>query len=233
VLSHEASYALIERFGLPVVPQQLVSSAAEAVEFAERIGFPVVAKLANSEAASHKTELGAILINIATREALAHAVDRLLSLIKDRRLTENGRKIPLLVQKMVRPALEVFLGATVPPGDYPPMVLVGAGGAHVEIMRDIVRGIAPLSESRALALIERLKIYPLLKGFRGGPRYDIATLAGCMVKLGELISATQDHVREIDLNPLLVQPEGKGGCVVDALFALAAGDDHELEPELR
>lgn len=222
VLSHRVTYELVESVGLPIVPQRLVFNSAEAVEFAKQIGFPVVAKIVNSEAAVHKTELGAIYTDIARPEELVVAVNELSRLISERQLVEDGHSIPILVQKMVRPAFEMYLGATVPSGGYPPMVLVGAGGIYVEAVRDVARSIAPLNKEKALALIRQLKIYPLLTGFRGGPAFDIQALADSMVKLGNLIAAAQDYVNDIDLNPLLIQYEGKGVFIVDAVFTLGA-----------
>src|SRR5262249_24784664 len=93
VLSHDASYALIEEFGLPVAPQRLVSSASEAAQFADSAGYPLVAKIVNSEAATHKTELGAIFTGIKTKDELASAVTRLLDIVKQHKLEEDGQPV--------------------------------------------------------------------------------------------------------------------------------------------
>lgn len=221
VLSHAVTYDVLGQFGLPVVPQQVVASAAEAVAFAESVGFPVVAKLVNSEAATHKTELGAIHVGLANAADLAQATDRLLRLVADHKLVEDGQPVPVLVQKMVAPAIEMFVGATVPSGGYPPLVLVGAGGIFVEVLRDVVRGIAPLTEAEALAMIRQLKTWPLLDGFRGRPKYDVAALARALVALGDMVASVEDVVVDIDLNPILVRPVGQGAVLVDAVVALA------------
>lgn len=220
VLSHAASYALIDEFGLAVVPQQVVASVSEALEFTARIGYPVVAKLVNSETLTHKTELGAIHVGIRDDVELAKAVKHLLNLRLEQGLIEDGAPIPVLVQKMVQPAMEIFLGATVPAGGFPPMVLVGAGGIYVEVLRDVARHIAPLCLDDARAMIARLKIHPLLNGFRDGVAYDIEALAQAIVRLGDMIVATQDCVGDIDLNPILVGPKGQGALCVDAVMAL-------------
>lgn len=220
VLAHSTTYDLIERFGLSVVPQKVVTEAPEAIEFANAIGYPVVAKLINSEAAIHKSELGAIHTNLMCSEDLARAIDQ-LSLVATRTgIAQSGRPLPMLIQKMVQPAFEMYLGATVPEGGYPPLVLVGAGGIYVETMRDVVRGIAPLTQAEALALITRLKSYPILTGLRGRPPFDVKVLADSLVKLGNMIMAVRDFVKDVDLNPVMVRNEGGGALVVDAVFTL-------------
>lgn len=220
VLSHDLTYGLIGDVGLPVVPQKLVATAADAVEFAKQIGFPVVAKIVNSEAAVHKTELGAIYKDIARPEQLVNAVNDLSRLVRERKLAQDGHPIPILIQKMVQSAFEIYLGATVPAGGYPPMVLVGAGGIYVEALRDVVRSLAPITSENALALIKQLQIYPLLTGFRGGAEYDISALVDCVVRLGNMVAMGQDYISDIDVNPLLVQQKGEGALVVDAVVTL-------------
>lgn len=232
LLGHEATYALLEELGLPVVPQRLVASAAEAVAFADRTGYPVVVKLANSEAATHKTELGAIHVGMADAAAVAKATEHLLRLVAERGLSEDGKPVPVLVQKMVAPALKLFLGATVPAGGYPPLVLVGAGGIFVEVLRDVVCGVAPLTHDEALATLKSLKTWPLLNRYRGGPQYDVDAVARCLVALGDLIAASAESVGKIDaidLNPLLVCPQGQGALIVDAVVTLAQPAAQEAE----
>ena len=189
-------------------------------EAASALGFPLVAKLVNSESVTHKTELGAIVVGIKNQDELGAAVEKLLGIINAQDLREDGQAIPVLIQKMVQPAVEMFLGATVPVGDFPPMVLVGAGGIFVELMRDVSRVLAPTDQASALLAIERLKTYPLLTGYRGARKFDVQAVAQSLVKLGELIAATEEYVIDIDLNPLLVLPEGEGALIVDAVLAL-------------
>lgn len=214
------TYDLIEHFDLSVVPQKVVTEVPEAIEFATAIGYPVVAKLINSEAAIHKSELSAIHTNLMGPEDLARAIDQ-LSLVATRAgIKQSGWPLPLLIQKMVQPAFEMYLGATVPEGGYPPMVLVGAGGIYVETLRDVVRGIAPLSKAEALVLIKRLKSYPILTGLRGRLPFDVETLADSLVKPGNMIMAVRDFVKDVDLNPVMVRSAGGGALAVDAVFTL-------------
>ncbi len=220
VLDHVTTYQAFEYYDLPIVPQHVVSNEDEALDAAEKLGYPVIAKLLVSDQAVHKTELGGVFTNLRTREQVSQAV-RSLNDVAMRRGISKSASIPLLMQKAIAPALEMYLGAIVPSGGYPPMVVAGAGGIYIETLRDVIRAIAPLDLDDAMVSLQQLRIYPVLRGVRGHPGYDIDTFAQCMVRLGDFIAAAQDLVAEVDLNPILLQPRpAAGGFVVDAVVTL-------------
>jgi acyl-CoA synthetase (NDP forming) len=116
---------------------------------------------------------------------------------------------------MVKGGLELILGVKRDP-QFGPVVMVGAGGVLVELMGDVEVALAPLSAERAEAMLKRLKIWPLLQGFRGQPRRDIGAVVDALVKLGQLAAALDGRLLELDINPLLVGREGEGAIAADA-----------------
>ena len=123
----------------------------------------------------------------------------------------------MLVQEMAdKPVAEVILGITRDP-QFGPAVIYGTGGILVEILKDSAIGIPPLSREEALRMIESTKGYKLLTGFRGNAKGDIDALADALVKVGEIAADGGDVLAGLDINPLLVYPEGKGVLAVDAL----------------
>jgi acetyl-CoA synthetase (ADP-forming) len=120
-----------------------------------------------------------------------------------------------VVAEMVKGGLELILGVKRDP-QFGPVVMVGAGGVLVELMGDVEVALAPLSAERAEAMLKRLKIWPLLQGFRGQQRRDIGAVVDAMVKLGQLAAALDERLLELDVNPLLVGREGEGAIAADA-----------------
>jgi succinyl-CoA synthetase beta subunit len=120
----------------------------------------------------------------------------------------------VLVTRFAPGGVELVLGLKMDP-QFGPLILVGAGGILVELMRDVRAALAPLDEAAALRMIDRLKVRKLLAGLRGAPPADIKALTAAIVRLSALAIDLEDHLAEIDINPLLVKPQG---CVaLDAL----------------
>jgi hypothetical protein len=144
------------------------------------------------------------------REAFAGILERAQAYNPDARI--DG----VLVQPMARPGLEMILGINSDPL-FGPMLMVGLGGIHVEVMKDVALAPVPLSKADALALIDRLKGRALLDAHRGAPAADIDALADLMVRLGRFAADHADTVAEVDLNPVFVHPAGQGTTIADAL----------------
>ena len=122
---------------------------------------------------------------------------------------------------MAQPGQEIILGVSRDDA-FGPLLMVGLGGVHVEVLKDVAYSPVPIGAAEAHALLRRLKGFPLLTGLRGAPPADIDALVDVIVKLSRFAADTADTVSEVDLNPVLVHPEGKGVSVVDAL--IIAGD---------
>jgi acyl-CoA synthetase (NDP forming) len=194
---------LLAPLGIPFPPGQLARTLDEANAIASCVGFPVVLK-AQSADLSHKSDAGGVVLNIRDAGTLAVGWDRLHEdLIRSRPGLELDG---VLVECMVPPGVELIVGARNDP-DWGPILLVGTGGVLAEAMRD-VRLVAPgLSNEMIVGELLALRCGPLLRGFGGSPKLDVDAAAQFISTLGELVMA-HPAIREIDINPLVVLPEG-------------------------
>jgi len=124
-----------------------------------------------------------------------------------------------IVQEMVTDAAEMFVGITNDP-NFGPLLACGAGGALVELLRDVSVRLTPLTDTDALQMVKSLRTYPLLEGYRGGPKRDVKALEEVILRLNQLVEDIPE-VAELDLNPVMVLREGKGAVVVDARVRVA------------
>jgi acyl-CoA synthetase (NDP forming) len=202
----------------------LVQSAEEAVAAAEKLGGAVALKVQSPQVA-HKTEAGAVALNLATPEAVRAGFERVLG--NARRHAPEARVLGVLVQPMAPPGREVILGIK-RDATFGPMLMAGLGGVQVEVFKDVVLAPVPVAERDALDILGRLRGAALLGPFRGQPAADVAALARLMVRLARFAEDQADTVAEVDLNPVLVHAAGQGVSVVDALIAKSARPDVPL-----
>jgi acyl-CoA synthetase (NDP forming) len=123
----------------------------------------------------------------------------------------------MLVQEMVPQGVETIIGVT-NDVQFGPMLMVGLGGVFVEVFKDVVLYPVPLNKEEALDMIRQLKGFKLLSGYRGGSPCDLEALAEVMVKVSDYACEHKDDIKELDLNPVFVYPEGKGVCAADAMI---------------
>ena len=214
VLTEVAAKASLARYGVKLPPEILAASEAEAVAAAERIGGAVALKV-QSPAILHKTEAGAVALGVSGEAAVREGYRTVLARAQ---AAHPGADIDgVLVQEMARRGIEMILGVTSDP-DFGPMLMVGLGGIHVEILRDVAFAPVPLGTEEALALLAELKGAALLDGVRGGKPADKAALAHLMVALSRFASDHADKIAEVDLNPVIVHEAGAGLTIVDALI---------------
>jgi acyl-CoA synthetase (NDP forming) len=201
-LTEAEALRLLADFGLTVTPCAMAKDESEAVEAAMRIGFPVALKTAGT---AHKSDVDGVRLNLADPAALRQAHRDLAVRLGPR----------VLVARMVRDrGVEMMLGLQRDP-DFGPVVLVGFGGIHAEILRDAVFALPPFDAAEARRLIDRLRLRPLLDGARGAPAADIDALAAAAARFSALAAALGGLVEAIDVNPVLVLPHG--AIAVDAL----------------
>jgi acyl-CoA synthetase (NDP forming) len=199
--------------GIAIPPGGLAQTVDQAIEIAERIGFPVVMK-AQAAALAHKTEAGGVLLNIADADGVRNAWQTLTDNVE--RAQPGLRLDGILVESMAPRGLELVIGARRDP-HWGPIVLIGLGGILVEALQD-VRLIAPdASEDEILAELDKLKTAKLLHGFRNMPPADVRATAQAARAIGRLM-LTQPEIDEIDINPLMVHPRGQGATALDALI---------------
>ncbi len=203
-LGEAEGLALLADFGIPTAPCEVADSEAGAVAAAARIGFPVVLKTAMPGIA-HKSDVGGVALGLASPEAVAGAWRDIASRLGPR----------VLVAGMVAgPRVEILLGMSRDP-DFGPVVLIGFGGIHAEVLKDVVFAKPPFDAAEARRLIGRLRLRPLLDGVRGAPASDIDALCDTAARFSALADAMGEDIQSIDVNPLMALPRG---CIaVDAL----------------
>ena len=192
----------------------LTRSSEEAIAAAQAIGRPVALKVQSDDIA-HKTEAGAVALNVFGADAVRAAYDRVLGSAK--RYAPAARIAGVLVQPMAAPGREMILGVNRDP-TWGLMLMVGLGGVLVEALGDVALAPVPLDHAAARGLIARLKGAQLLGGYRGSPPADIEALADLMAALSQFAADHADDIAEIDLNPVIVHAKGEGVSVVDALI---------------
>ncbi len=219
-LTTEEVQALLGTVNVPLLGH-LATNPDEAVRAAKTIGYPVAVKLA-SHHILHKTELDAVCLNLTDAEAVTQA----FRTIKDR-LAAAGKSDAMegvLVQPMVSGGVELLIGATRDP-HFGPVIAVGLGGVLVELLGDVQLGLAPLTKHDASRMIRNLKGHPLLTGYRGRPAMDVQELEDVLLRMSRLVEAIPD-IGELDLNPIIVLPEGRGCKVVDARVLVQVPSAH-------
>ncbi|MHB1406542.1 MAG: acetate--CoA ligase family protein [Desulfitobacteriaceae bacterium] len=198
---------ILQAWGIPVVRENLVSDWPSLRNAAEKIGFPLALKVCRDEII-HKSEQGGVNLNLRDEAALHKAWLH---------LAERFPEGPFLVQEMVRSDLELILGGRRDPV-FGPVVMVGLGGTAVEVFKDISLGLAPLTTHQAREMVRGLKSAVFLKGFRGRAPLPEEGVVNILVQLGELLSK-HPELTEVDLNPLLLNPQGI--WVADASMVIA------------
>ena len=178
--------------GIPLAPELVSTSKDELSAFAEKVGFPVVAKVVGPV---HKSDVGGVALNIRSREVLAAEFDRMMQ-IPD--------ATAVMVQKMLK-GTELFIGAKYEER-FGHVVLCGLGGIFVEVLRDVSSGLAPLSYGEAYSMIHSLRAYKILKGTRGKQGINERKFAEIIVRLSTLLRFATE-IKEIDINPLLADAD--------------------------
>lgn len=187
-ISPEHMHELLECAGIPMVPELVSADKAELEAFAEKVGYPVVAKVVGPV---HKSDVGGVALNIKTSSHLEYEFDRMMQI--------EGAK-GVMVQKMLR-GRELFIGAKYEPR-FGHIVLCGLGGIFVEVLKDVSSGLAPLSYDEAYSMIRSLRAYKIIKGTRGQKGVNEKKYAEIIVRLSTLLRFATE-IKEMDINPLL------------------------------
>ena len=214
VLTEVASKALLARYGVTLPPEALATSEAAAVAAAQSIGGAVALKVQSPDIL-HKTEAGAVMLGLSGEAAVRDGYRTVLA--RAQAAHPNAKIDGVLVQAMARRGREIILGVTRDP-DFGPMLMVGLGGIHVEVLKDVAFAPVPLGTEDAVDLIGQLKGAALLDAVRGEAAADRDALARLMVALARFAADHADRIAEIDLNPVIVHPAGEGLTIVDALI---------------
>jgi acetate---CoA ligase (ADP-forming) len=212
-LSEADSKALLRAAGI-VLPDEVLVSEKNALDAAiARTGFPLVMKIQSPDI-PHKSEVGGVRVNIASKGEAFLAYEALLQGARKHR--PDAAIQGVLVGPMAKKGVEIIVG-TLMDATFGAMVMVGLGGITTELFRDVVYRPAPVSPAEAADMLTQLKAAPLLSGFRGAAKADIAALAQLIAQISVLAAQFSTDIAEIELNPVLVHPTGQGVTIVDAL----------------
>ncbi len=199
---------ILEHYGIPLVRAAIASDAQEAARKAEIIGFPVVLKVISPDVL-HKSDVGAVVVNLRSREEVLRVANRLLKINP----TKRNKKPYLEIQQFIPQGIEAILGIK-RDSKFGPIVMFGLGGIWVEIIQKVAFGLAPLTKTQAYSLLERSGAIKLLSGGRGRPPADIDALVDTMMKISWL-AVDWPELMEMDINPLFVLQQGQGVVAVD------------------
>ncbi len=200
-------FALLERHGFRLLPYRLARSEEEALEAAEKIGYPVAMKIVSPDI-EHKTDVGGVKVNVRNPDILRHS-------FRDIMHGASGKKVEgVLIQKMARKGVELIIGGKKDP-QFGHMIVLGLGGIYVEIFRDISARICPLAAADVEEMVSELKVHPLLEGARGKKPVNKKALERLVLRACGFMQ--KENIREMDLNPVVFD---ENGCdIVDARFS--------------
>ena len=200
---------LLKKYGIPVPDGKIISSTSEALMAAEKIHYPITLKVSDVELV-HKTELGAVKLNINDPLALEKACQDLFKIGSS-----------LLIEKMVQDSVaELIIGVGLDPifGKY---IIIGSGGILVELFKESIPLLFPVNREDVSLALSKLKAFPLINGYRGNPQGDVEMIIDCVMATVKLVS--ENDIDELDINPLLVLKRGSGVIAVDTLIKLNLG----------
>ncbi len=207
---------IMEAYGITIPKAQLAANPDEAVEIAQRIGYPVVMKIASPDIL-HKTDIGGVKLNLMGESDVRDTFDLLM--YRATRYMPQADIWGALVQEMVPQGKEVIVGINRDP-QFGPMLLLGLGGIYVEVLKDVSLRIAPVARWEAEEMITELRSYPLLRGLRGEKPSDLDAIVDCMLRVSQL-AVDFPEIVELDVNPLMVHEEGKGAVAIDMRMVLS------------
>ena len=220
-LSEHSAKQYLHQTGVPVLPERLATSSKGAARAARELGFPVVLKICGPDIL-HKSEIGGVLLAIDSAEAAADGFDLLI----ERAMAAGHSRERLegvIVAPMARAGVETILGVKNDPS-FGPVVLFGMGGIYSEVMKDFAVRVAPIGIEEAEEMVRSIHAWPLLKGIRGEPPADLATLLQAISDLSIFAAQNADRIAEIDINPFVVWKQGEGAAALDALITLKPAD---------
>lgn len=203
LLTEHESKALLAAYGIPTVPTRVARSVDEAVAAADEMGYPVVLKL-DSQTITHKTDVGGVQLNLVDADAVRRAWDTIRTTVTERAGAEHFQGVT--VQPMIRlKGTELIIGSSIDP-QFGPVLLFGAGGQLVEVVKDTSLALPPLTNTLARRMMEQTRVWKALQGVRGERGVNLEALEGLMVRFSALV-AEQPRIKEIDINPLLASAD--------------------------
>ncbi|MCS7258419.1 MAG: acetate--CoA ligase family protein [candidate division WOR-3 bacterium] len=208
-------YAILAAYKIPVLPYAFVKNQDMLLCEARNIGYPLVLKIVSGDII-HKTEVGGVALDITNDEELLMKYEEMNKRI--RTLMPEAKIEGYLLQKMAQPGIETILGIKKDP-QFGSIIMFGLGGIYVEVLKDVSFRICPIRALSARHMIEEIKGYKILQGFRGRRPADIQIIEESLIRLSQLTTDFPEF-SEIDINPFLVYEENQGAYALDARFLL-------------
>jgi len=212
LLEPEAKTICLE-YGIPTPEFALAVNVHEAVEYAEKFGYPIVLKIVSPDIL-HKTEAGGVLVELKNSVEVEDGYAKILE--SARSYKPSAKLVGVLVQKMAPPSTEVIVGGLKDP-QFGQTLMFGLGGIFVEVLKDVTFRIAPIEEEEAREMIKEIKAYPILKGYRNQPPVDEEAIIKILLRASDVMMENPE-INQMDLNPIMVYE--KGASVVDARIIL-------------
>ena len=215
-MTEQEAHELLRCYGFPLLKSRLVREPSEIAKAIEEVGLPVAMKL-DSPDILHKSDAGGVRLKINSVDQAQKVFQEIIASAKKYRPSAVIRGI--LFQEMAREGVEVILGSTKDP-KFGPICMFGLGGIFVEALKDVSFRLAPMWETSAENMVRSIKAYRVLQGIRGRPPADIKAAKLCILRLSAMVSNHPD-IAELDINPLILYPEGQGCVVADARIILS------------
>jgi acetyl coenzyme A synthetase (ADP forming)-like protein len=207
---------IVAAYGLPLPKSQLALNAEQAVRWADEIGYPVVMKIISPDIL-HKSDIGGVRVGLEDRKAVRLAYEEILN--RAYRYLPDADVWGVAVQEMVQVGKEVILGVTKDP-TFGQVLMFGLGGIYVEVLKDVVFRVAPLTRREAEEMVREIRSFPLLAGARGEKPSDVDAIVDCILRVSQMVTDFPQIV-ELDINPLFAYEQGQGAMAVDARIVIS------------
>lgn len=214
-LLEEEGQEVLKAYGLPLPESALAKTEEEAIKIANKIGYPVVMKIASPQII-HKSDAGGVKVNLTNDNEIKKVFKTIVANAK--KYNKDAEIKGVLIVEMVKGGKELIIGSKLEPG-FGPVIMLGMGGIYVEVLKDVTFKLAPVTNKEADDMIASIKTQKLLKGVRGEKPSDIKKLSECIQRLSQLVTDFKE-IKELDMNPVLVMEKGKGCKILDVRIGL-------------
>jgi len=206
---------ILDAYGFPLPNSALAATEDEAVDAANKVGYPIVMKIASPQIV-HKSDAGGVKVNLTNDDEVRNGFKTIMENAK--KYDSNAEIKGVLIVEMVKGGKEMIIGSKLEPG-MGPVVMLGMGGIYVEILKDVTFRLAPLTDQEANGMISSIKTKKLLDGVRGEKPSDIKKLAECIQRLSQLVTDFTE-IKELDMNPVLVMEQDQGCKILDVRIGI-------------
>ena len=206
---------ILDAYGFPLPNSAVAATEDEAVDAANKIGYPIVMKIASPQIV-HKSDAGGVKVNLTNDDEVRNGFKTIMENAK--KYDSNAVIKGVLIVEMVKGGKEMIIGSKLEPG-MGPVVMLGMGGIYVEILKDVTFRLAPLTNQEANGMISSIKTKKLLDGVRGEKPSDINKLSECIQRLSQLVTDFKE-IKELDMNPVLVMEDGEGCKILDVRIGI-------------